>query len=309
MSEKHDTESRFPVSKQKGRIPATGAVRASHSFSKNRAMQHLTRVVSFTSGKGGVGKTQIVVNVALALAERGKSVLMLDADLGLANVDVLLDIRPRYTLADMFAGTRTIEDIIVDGPLGISLIPAASGVESMLALSPTQRSQLLAAVEQVASRYDYLLIDTSAGIGSDVLYFNSASSEVVCVITDEPTSLTDAYALIKLLANRYGEKRVCIAVNNVASEADAQKAFGRLERAVGQFLGVALDYLGFVPKDAAVGAAVQAQRAVLEIFPSSAAGRGMNALAERIDSDGWEYRVKGGVQLFFEQLLEVTAHG
>jgi flagellar biosynthesis protein FlhG len=168
----------------------------------SRLEQSVTRVLSFTSGKGGVGKTHSVTNVAIALAQKGLSVLVLDADLGLANVDVLLGLQPKGTLHDVLKGKLSLDDILLSGPGGITIIPAASGVEEIQALRTEEKMFLLEEIERVAHRFDYLLIDTPAGIGSDVMYFNSAAAEVVCIINGEPTSLTDTYALIKVLSKR-----------------------------------------------------------------------------------------------------------
>ena len=187
----------------------------------------VTRVISFTSGKGGVGKTSTVVNTAIALARMGRSVAVLDADLGLANINVLLGLRPACTIEDVLEGGRLLEEAVLDGPEGISVIPAASGASSICTLKSSQRLSLMQAVENFAFSFDYLLIDTQAGIGSEVMYFNSASGEIVCVINDEPTSLTDAYALIKVLCRQYGEKSISILVNNVAGEAAGQGAYRR----------------------------------------------------------------------------------
>lgn len=271
--------------------------------------KHVTRVISVTSGKGGVGKTNVVVNTAIALAREGRSVLILDADFGLANIDVMLGVQPQYTLADVFNGKRTLEEIMVDGPEGISLIPASSGIESMSNLSAAQRLQLMEAVEGLATGFDYLLIDTQAGIGQDVMYFNSASSEIICVITPEPTSLTDAYAMIKVLSKNYGEKEISIVANNVPDEREGQLAFRRLATSVDRFLHVELKYLGHVPSDSAVSESVRGQRAFLELFPSSKAARAVTQISKKIDSEFNDMRIKGGMQFFFRNLLEVSADG
>ena len=272
----------------------------------NRA---ITRVMSFTSGKGGVGKTNTVLNLAIALAREGRRVLVFDADLGLANLDVLLGLRVEHTLHDVLEGRRSMQEIMVDGPEGIRLIPASSGVESICNLNASQRLQLLSSIEEVASQFDYLLIDTGAGIGAEVMYFNSASSEIVCVINGEPTSLTDAYAMIKILSRNYGEKSISILVNNVSREQEADLAFKRLAKSVDRFLQVQLKYLGFIPYDISISDAVREQRALLDIYPSSSAGRAFVHLARRVDEDFWDMRVKGGMQFFFKQILEANSSG
>ncbi len=235
-------------------------------------MRNITRVISFTSGKGGAGKTSAVVNTAIALARQGRSVLLLDADLGLANIDVMIGITPRYTLEALFKGEAEIEDVIVTGPEGISIIPASSGVEWMVNLTPEHRMLLVDQIERIAGSYDYLLIDTAAGIGPDVMYFNSASSEIICLINGEPTSLTDAYATIKVLSKHYGEKAISILANNVPDARAGQRAFNKLAAAVDRFLHVQLKYLGHVPTDSAVREALLEQRAVIDLYPSSPAG-------------------------------------
>lgn len=270
---------------------------------------NLTRVISVTSGKGGTGKTHTVVNLAIALARLGKSVLILDADLGLANVDVILGLTPAWTINDVLSGTKSLGQIMLRGPEGISILPSASGVESLCSLSSVQRLALLQQVEEVAAGYDYLLIDTGAGIGSEVMYFNTASAEIICVITPDPTSLTDAYALIKVLAQNYKEKEVSILANNVPNEDVAKRSFKRLSRAVERFLHVNLRYIGFIPTDAAVVEAIGSQRALLEVFPSSPSGLALAGIARRIDTDFLDFRIKGGMQFFFRQLLEMSSSG
>lgn len=269
--------------------------------------QSVSRVISFTSGKGGVGKTSLVINTAIGLAREGKSVLILDADLGLANVDVMLGVKPRYTLQDLFEGRKTLDEIVVSGPEGISIIPAASGVESICNLDMTRRMMLMEAVEGLAISYDYILIDTPAGIGPDVIYFNTAASEIVCVINPEPTSLTDAYALLKVLSQDHGEKSISIISNEVLDEKEGSRTYQRLQKAVERFLHIELNYLGYVPSDSALPEAVRSQKAMLELFPSSPAGLAVSRLAKKIDTDFHEFRVKGGMQFFFRQLLDYSA--
>jgi flagellar biosynthesis protein FlhG len=271
--------------------------------------QGVTRVVSFTSGKGGVGKTHTVTNLAISLASQGLSVLVLDADLGLANVDVLLGLKPKGTLHDVLKGSCSLDDILIEGPGGITIIPAASGIEEIQSLQAEEKMLLMEEIERVAHRFDYLLIDTPAGISSDVMYFNSAAAEVVCVITGEPTSLTDAYALIKILSTTYGEKDVSIVVNNVASEEEATQAFRKLERAVERFLQVDVRYLGWIPSDKTVRECIMQQRPIAAEFPSSKAAIAMSSLARKIETEKPHQRVKGGLQFFFRQLLELGSYG
>lgn len=268
----------------------------------------MTKVISFTSGKGGVGKSNCVINTAVALSKLGKSVLILDADLGLANIDILLGIQARYTINDVLRGERQIEEIMVDGPERICVIPAASGIESITELRPSDRMVLRDAIEEVSLDFDYLLIDTRAGISSDVMFFNSASSEVIVVINNEPTSLTDAYALIKVLCQNYGEKRFSILANDVLGPEEGMAAFKQLAKVVERYLHAKLSYLGHVPHDPLLGSAVMQQRALVELYPSSRAGLAFLNLARKIEGELAGNEVKGGMQFLFKQLLEIDVN-
>jgi flagellar biosynthesis protein FlhG len=250
-----------------------------------------------------------VTNTGIALAELGMSVLILDADLGLANVDVLLNLKPKGNLNDVLKGKLNLDDILIEGPGGISIIPAASGVEELQALDSEAKMFLLQEIERVAHRFDYLLIDTPAGIGSDVMYFNSAAADVVCVITGEPTSLTDTYALIKVLSGSYGEKRVSVIVNDVPSEDAARQAFGKLARAVDKFLQVEVRYVGWIPSDDIVRECVMQQQPVVLEYPSSRIAMAVAEVARTLDEERLSRRLKGGMQFFFRQLLEMSSYG
>ncbi|MDD7472730.1 MAG: MinD/ParA family protein [Bdellovibrionota bacterium] len=268
----------------------------------------LTRVISFTSGKGGVGKTNSLINIGLALVNEGRRVLILDADLGLANVDILLGLTPKYTLEDLLYNQKNIEDIIVESENGLSVIPAGSGVLSLLNLDANKKSLIISEVERIAKDYDYLLIDTGAGISDDVLFFNTVAMEVVCVINSEPTSLTDTYSLIKVLSQR-GEKDFSILVNNVKNETEAKNAYKKLFMAVEKFLRVKLKYVGFIPSDPIVNEAILEQKAFVDMYPSSEVSRKVVSLTKNMDSDFFDFRVKGGIQFFFKELLEQGKYG
>ncbi len=271
--------------------------------------QSVTRVVSFTSGKGGVGKTHTVVNTAITLASQGFSVLVFDADLGLANVDVILNIQPKGTLHNVLKGECSLDDILIEAPGGITIIPAASGIEEIQGLKASEKMLLMNEIERIAHRFDFLLIDTPAGIGSDVMYFNSAAAEIVCVITGEPTSLTDSYALIKVLSAGYGEKTVSVVVNNVATESDAKAAFNTLSNAVTKFLQVDTRYVGWIPSDETVRQCIMERRPIAAEFPSSRAARGIADVARKLGENSRQNRVKGGMQFFFRQLLDLSMYG
>ncbi|MFN8542726.1 MAG: MinD/ParA family protein [Candidatus Binatia bacterium] len=260
------------------------------------------RVVAVTSGKGGVGKTSVTANVAVALAQRGKRVCVLDADLGLANLDVVLGLSPRESLLDVLRGERRLMDVVVDGPAGVRVIPAASGVAELTALGPEGQLRLLEEVDSLDGSLDVLLVDTAAGISSNVLWFAAAAAEALVVITPEPTAITDAYALIKVLATRHGRRDFLVVVNMAAGRADAEAAFRRLARVAERFLRVALHYQGYVPLDDMVPRAVRGQQPVVLSAPGAPASLAIGMLAERIaarDPAG----ASGGMQFFFRRLI------
>src|ERR671927_145407 len=261
------------------------------------------KVLSFTSGKGGVGKTHIVVNLAYALQSLGARVMLLDADLGLANVDVLLGLAPRFTIQDVLEGHKALDDVLVTGPAGMLILPATSGVPELADLNEVQRLQLLTVLENLEQDIDFLLIDTGAGISANVMYFNMAAQDIVVVVTPEPTSITDAYALMKVLCTKYDEKHFKVIMNNVAHANEAKEAFRRLHLVAERFLNVSLDYLGFILHDASFSQAVRQQKALLDIYPSSAAAPGFRALARQLLDTPEATCPKGGIQFFWQRLL------
>jgi flagellar biosynthesis protein FlhG len=263
------------------------------------------QVISISSGKGGVGKTNIVANLALALTRLGKRVLILDADLGLANIDILLGLTPRYTIEHLLTGQKRLEDILVQGPEGMVILPAGSGIPELADLNEGQKLFLLNEMDQLSQRIDLLLIDTGAGISANVLYFNLAAQESIIIITPEPTSLTDAYALIKVLATRHQKKHFIVLANAVTSEPEAKEIFKKISLVADRFLGsVSLDYLGFVPQDQHVLQAVRKQKAVLDLFPHSPAGKSFMALSQRLLDRPFRNRNEGNIQFFWKQVWE-----
>lgn len=278
------------------------------SLDEAGSQANIPRVISITSGKGGVGKTNTAVNLAIALAAQGQRVLLMDCDLGLANVDVMFGIHPARTLEQVILHGASLVDAIVETPHGVSLIAAASGIESLASLTTPQRLKISSEIEVIARGYDYLLIDTPAGIGPDVIYFNAVSSEVLVVVTPEPTAIADAYALIKILVSRYGVADVSLLVNNVSAfdddvEQTAFRAASRLINSCDRFLHTRIRYLGYVPHDPAVCQAITRHRPLLEIFPTSKAGLSLSKLAKRVDEALGEPRARGGLQLFFHDIL------
>lgn len=262
------------------------------------------RVIAVTSGKGGVGKTSISVNLAIALAALGREVMLLDADLGLANVDVLLGLSPRYNLAHMLAGQCSLEEIVLSGPGGIRIVPAASGIKQMACLGVQELAGLIHAFSSLSDSLDVLIVDTAAGLSESVVSFTRAAQEIIVVVCDEPASITDAYALVKVLSRDYGLTRFRILANMARDEAHGQDLYRRLQRVADRFLDVTLSYLGTVPNDEYLKRAVQHQRAVIEAYPASRASQAFKKLASCADKWPVAEAPAGHLQFFFERLVD-----
>jgi flagellar biosynthesis protein FlhG len=262
-------------------------------------------VVAVASGKGGVGKTQIAVNLAVALAQRGRSTLLLDADLGLANVDVLLGLRASASLEQVIAGECELDDIVVNGPAGLRILPGASGVSRLANLSAREQGGLVDAFATLSTDIDVMVVDVATGVDDLVLGFCGAASEVVVVLCDELASLTDAYALVKLLARERGIRRFQVLCNRVVSRLHGQALFARFLAVCDQFLDVSLHHFGSVPEDAIFSRAAELQRAVVDCYPSSAAGSALKNLAARADTFDVPRIPSGGPTFFVERMLAV----
>jgi flagellar biosynthesis protein FlhG len=264
----------------------------------------MARVFAVTSGKGGVGKTNTVVNIAAALAEKKKKVLVMDADLGLANLDLFLGVKPRYTLADFFSGKKRLADIIIKTPSGISLLPAASGIQEMTALSDAQKIAFVTELDALTHDIDLVLVDTSSGISDTVTYFATAAQEIIVVVTPDVSSMTDAYALLKVLASEHHEKRFWVLANNVDGEATARRLYDTLSRTALRFLNISLDFLGWVPWDQALRHAVFHGQIVCARSADSPSARAFSAIADRLlRHAAEEIRIKGNLQFFFRRVL------
>jgi flagellar biosynthesis protein FlhG len=238
--------------------------------------------VAVTSGKGGVGKTSIVVNLSVALARLRHRVAVLDADFGLANVDVLLGLAPSAHLGDLLAGEKGIADIMVPGPAGVQIIPASSGMRELTVLTPGQWQRLTRALNTVCSEVDFLLIDTAAGISDNVIRLLLAAQFVLVVTSFEPTAIVDAYALIKVLTVSDARKDIGVLVNGTRDGEEAEVVFRQLDVAAGRFLHHRLHYYGFVPQDPGFRESVLAQRSIVDYRPQSEASRCFRVLASRI---------------------------
>lgn len=262
------------------------------------------RVISVTSGKGGVGKSNVVSNLAIALSAQGKKVLLIDADLGLGNLDVLLGLSPTYNLNHVMSGEKTVLEILIDGPAGIKIIPAGTGVQELTSLGQHEKLKLLDELDMLEEQFDIMIIDTEAGISENVTYFTVAAQEIFVVVTPEPTSITDAYALIKLLATRYSEHHFKVLVNMAKDSEDALEVFRKLANVAGRFLNISLDYLGCVVKDEKVVEAVKRQKAVTELFPDSEASACFATLARRVIDNKRQAGIKGNIQFFFRRMMD-----
>lgn len=240
------------------------------------------RAIAVTGGKGGVGKTSVALNLALALAQRDKKVLLFDADLGLGNLDIMLGLNPKYNLGHVVRGSHRLEQILMDGPSGITILPASSGVASMADLDSRSRAALISAVGELQEHYDHLIVDTAAGVSSDVIAFSTAAQHLLVILTNEPAAMTDAYGLIKILSRDHGCRRFEVLANQVAHEAEGKALFDRFCQVADRFLDVSLGYAGSIPLDPALRQTARAQRALMITLPNSPAARAFHQLAQTI---------------------------
>jgi flagellar biosynthesis protein FlhG len=261
------------------------------------------RTIAVASGKGGVGKTNITANLAIGLSRMNNRVLVFDADLGLSNIDVILNLANKYNINHLFNGEKQLKDLIVEGPEGIQVLPASSGIQELTELDEFQRLRLIEEFESYDDGIDYLLIDTSSGISSNVAFFCMAAQEIVIVTSAEPTAMTDAYALMKVLFTKYQEKNFKVLVNSVKSEKEGTDVFRRLSTAAERFLSISLDYIGFIPLDSSVPMAVRQQKAFLDLYPDCEASRSILEITDRISSTD-NNKVKGTLQFFLGGLLK-----
>jgi flagellar biosynthesis protein FlhG len=263
------------------------------------------RVLSVTSGKGGVGKTTVVSNLAMTLASQGKRVLIIDADLGLANIDIVFGLTPAFNLNHFFSGRKSLGSVITDGPENIKVLPAGSGVQQFTSLTSEEKLRFIDDLNGLHEQFDIVLVDTAAGISDNVTYFNVAAQKIVVVTTSEITAMTDAYAIMKLLATRYQEKQFCLLVNSVVEEDEALEVYRKLTLVTSRYLDISIDFLGGIPFDARLPESLQQQRAFVDMYPETSTGeayrlivRGL--LEERTASEG-----KGSPQFFWNKLLSI----
>lgn len=265
------------------------------------------RVVAITGGKGGVGKTNVSVNLAIAWSQMGRKVMLMDADLGLANIDVVLGLHPEYDLSHVMRGERTLDEVVVEGPGGISVVPASSGVQAMAELSEVEHAGLIRAFSDIGNDLDVLIIDTAAGISDTVISFSRAAQELLVVVCDEPASITDAYALIKLLNREYGIERFRILANMVRSAQDGVDLYNKICRVTDRYLDVMLMYTGSVPYDDQLRKAVKVQKPVVQAYPRSQVAQTFKNLAKKADAWPMPVGVDGHLQFFVERFIKFSS--
>lgn len=281
---------------------AEAAIADEFKAAKKYFPPHETRMISITSGKGGVGKTNIAANLAYLLAMMNQKSMVLDADTGLANIDVILGINSQYNLYHVLAGEKTLAETLVNGPGGIKILPSASGMPEMTDLSRGQKLTLIDELNSLNESLDFLLIDTAAGISSNVMYFNMAAREIIVVTTPDPAAITDAYALIKILYQRHAKKRFRLIVNMVQNSAEAKEVYGRLSHATEHFLNLTIEYLGFVLLDNMVLEAVKQQKAFAQIYPEARATVCLRKIAEKICRE-MPQNADGNMKFFWESII------
>ena len=265
------------------------------------------RAIAVTGGKGGVGKTNISVNLAVAMADIGKRVLILDADLGLANIDVVLGLHPEFDLSHVLRGEKTLEEVVIEGPSGIKIVPAASGIRQMAELSEAEHAGLIRGFSDLSHDLDVLIVDTAAGISDTVISFSRAVQELIVVVCDEPASITDAYAMIKLLNREYGINRFRILANMTRTAQEGRDLYNKLCRVTDRYLDVMLNYMGSIPYDEYMRKAIKSQRPVVHAFPRSSSAQILKNLAKKADNWPIPDGASGHLQFFVEQLVQYSS--
>ena len=265
------------------------------------------QVIAISGGKGGVGKTNVSINLAVSLAEIGRKVMVLDGDLGLANIDVVLGLHPKYDLSHVLRGEKNLDEIIVEGPYGIRLVPGASGIQHMAELSPAEHAGIISAFSESGADIDTLIVDTAAGISDTVISFTRAAQEVIVVVCDEPASITDAYAIIKLLNKEYGSSRFRILANMVRTPQEGRDLYNKMCAVTDRYLDVMLSFMGAIPYDENLKKAVKSQKPVVTAFPRSKAAQAFKNLARKVESWPLPHGANGQMQFFVERLVEYSS--
>ena len=268
-----------------------------------KSSQNSVRCIAVTGGKGGVGKTNISINLATALSRRNNRVVLLDADLGLANIDVVLGLNPERNLSHVIDGQCSLEDILIEGPEGVKIVPASSGVKRMANLNNLEQSGLISAFDSISDQLDIMIIDTAAGINDSVINFARAAGEVLVVVCDEPASIADAYALIKVLSRDYAVNKVHIVCNQVESKAHGEVLFNQLLKVINKYLDVSVNYLGAIPEDTYLRKAVKRQVVVSSAYPRSRSSEAFREIAMKLENTKSNFQSSGNMEFFVEQLV------
>ncbi len=270
---------------------------------EQRRSKRPLRVIGITSGKGGVGKTNLAANLGVIAAKQGMRVLIIDGDMGLANVEILYGIRPKHHLGHLLQGDVSARDVLATASSGVKVLPAGNGLQQLTRLDDAQRLRLVSALEELEDDFDVVLLDSGAGIGDNVLFFVGAAQEALLVVSPEPTSLSDAYATIKVLCQDAGVRFFDVVVNQAGNETQARDIFQKLTAVAGRFLDAKVRWLGWVPRDENVHRAVMAQRPLVELFPSSPATRALNGVADALFNEPPPAQLAGGLKFLWSRLL------
>ena len=285
------------------RMTATAIDQAEGLRQQLRVARPPLRVVAVTSGKGGVGKTNLSTNLAVLAAREGRKVLLIDADLALSNVEILYGLRPRYHLGDLLNSECQLDDVLAIGPHGVRVLPATSGNQELTQLTDAQKMHLVSALDPLEQTTDLVIMDTAAGLGDNVLFFAGAAQEVVLVVTPEPTSLTDAYATVKVLAQQAGCSQFQVIVNMAANEAQARRTFQRLSSVTARFLEADVRYLGQVPRDECLPRALAMQKPFVDMYPGAPATKALEGIVGRLLSEAPKVSTGGGLKFLWQALL------
>lgn len=271
-----------------------------------RELKH-TRVVVISSGKGGVGKSTLALNIALCLCMRGKKILLMDADLGLANIDIMLGLVPKYNIHHMIQRKKSLKEIIITGPFGLNIIPGGSGITELADLGEVELKRIMVELGKLDGEYDFMIIDTGAGISSNVLAFLLSADDVVLISTPEPTSITDAYGMIKAIAKKSEGKNLYLVVNRVADNTEGVLVAEKFKLVCERFLNLKINILGHVVNEPMVGEGIRRQQAFIDIFPRSVAARNIDSIAMNLikanDTGGNVAVNSGGIKHFFKRIM------
>jgi flagellar biosynthesis protein FlhG len=263
--------------------------------------------MAVTSGKGGVGKTMLTANLAVLAAKRGQRVLIIDADLGLANVEIVFGVKPKLHMGDLLNPSVAIEDVLMEARPGISILPAASGLQHLTHLQEEEKYRLISTLDVLSDQFDLVLLDSGAGIGDNVLFFVGIAQEIILVVTPEPTSLVDAYAAVKVFSQQIGIKDFGVVVNQVVDELVARDVYQKLCSLTDRFLSVRIRHLGYITRDENVHRAIMAQKPVADLFSQAPASRALQVVADRLFSMAPPVSVDGGMKLMWHRLFREAA--